>query len=292
MVLMESSRGSSRQLKLFPLENPFSSRFGAGYFQALPQEPGVYFFYEKCGRLLYIGQSLNLRARVGSYRHVTPEKSARRTLRLVHRVARIEWQVCSTAQEALETEARLLLEHRPPFNRAGVWQGDPWWLELAWGEESGGNSWLRWKLTRGKAGPEGAAGPLPAGFRVAFGSALRCLHRLAFPDPGLAQRPRGFFDIGFPLEMTLAWPDAARVVEDLLAYVRGQPEEVLNHLATLPAEGPELELAYWLEEAESVRRFVKKLTRAEPVVPSPATGVSVGLPLRPPREPHPELPLV
>lgn len=289
---MESSRGSSRQLKLFPLENPFSSRFGAGYFQTLPREPGVYFFYEKCGRLLYIGQSLNLRARVGSYRHVTPEKSARRTLRLVHRVARIEWQVCTTAREAVETEARLLLEHRPPFNRAGVWQGDPWWLELGWRQDAEGRSWLRWKLTRGREGPETAIGPLPAGFRQAFGSAMRCLHRLAFPDPGLAQRPRGFFDIGFPLEMTLVWPDAEPVVGHLLAYVRGEPEAVLNQLSPLCAGRPELEQAYWLEEVEAVRRFVKKLARAELAVASPAARISESLPVRLPRETHPELPLL
>ena len=105
-------------------------RLGADFFRSLPSVPGVYFFYGKAGELLYIGQSLDLKARIGSYRHVTPEKNPKRTLKLVHRIVRIEWKECATQAEAIELERVLLLEHRPPFNRAGVWKGDPWWLKI------------------------------------------------------------------------------------------------------------------------------------------------------------------
>src|SRR6476620_8476908 len=71
----------SRQLRLFSVENPLNSRLGAAFFRRLPAKPGVYFFYDATGGLLYIGQSNDLRARVGSYRHVTPEKHPQRTLR-------------------------------------------------------------------------------------------------------------------------------------------------------------------------------------------------------------------
>ena len=119
-----------KQLRLFTMRDPLTERFGADYFRALPRQPGVYFFYGNKGELLYIGQSLDLRARIGSYRHVTPEKHPKRTLRLVSRIARMEWRICATAADAVELESVLLLEHRPPFNRAGVWQGDPWWLSV------------------------------------------------------------------------------------------------------------------------------------------------------------------
>ena len=115
----------SQQLKLFNIENPLSVRLGSDFFRSLPSVPGVYFFYGKDGELLYIGQSLDLKVRIGSYRHVAPEKNPKRTMKLVHRIARIEWKGCATQAEAIELERVLLLDHRPPFNRAGVWKGDP-----------------------------------------------------------------------------------------------------------------------------------------------------------------------
>ena len=102
-----------RQMKLFHLENPLTLRFGNQFFRELPQTPGVYFFYSRDDRLLYIGQSSDLRARLGSYRHVNDERHSRRILRLVARVTRIEWNECSTAAEAIERERVLLLERRP-----------------------------------------------------------------------------------------------------------------------------------------------------------------------------------
>ena len=101
----------SHQLKLFHIENPLSVRFGADFFRSLPSVPGVYFFYGREGELLYIGQSLDLKARIGSYRHVTPEKNPKRTLKLMHHIVRIEWKECATQDEAIELERVLLLEH-------------------------------------------------------------------------------------------------------------------------------------------------------------------------------------
>jgi excinuclease UvrABC nuclease subunit len=124
--------------------------------------------------LLYIGQSNDLRARVGSYRHVTPEQHPKRTLRLVSKIAHIQWEVCATAIEAVERERVLLLEHRPPFNRAGVWKGDPWWLKA---EASGGRLWI--ELSREPN--ELLFGPFPPAFRYVFGSLVRCVYRLTYP---------------------------------------------------------------------------------------------------------------
>jgi len=158
---METLTSSPKQLKLFHIENPFSVRMGTDFFRSLPSGPGVYFFYGKEGVLLYIGQSSDLKARIGSYRHVSPEKNPKRTLRLVHRVVRIEWKECVTPQEAIELESVLLLEHRPPFNRAGVWKGDPWFLKI----ESSADR-LHLELVR----EEGETGPHPPAFRYVLGS--------------------------------------------------------------------------------------------------------------------------
>ena len=56
---------SPRQLKLFHLENPLTLRFGNDFFRSLLEGPGVYFYRGSDGRLLYIGQSSNLRPPAG-----------------------------------------------------------------------------------------------------------------------------------------------------------------------------------------------------------------------------------
>lgn len=256
---MESPRNRGSQLKLFSLENPLTARFGSDFFKALPRHPGVYFFYDSAETLLYIGQSLDLRARLGSYRHVAPEKHARRTLRLIHRVARIDWQLCASAQEAVATEARLLLEHRPPFNRAGVWLGDPWWFCVT--ADAAGQ---RLVTTLSRYPLPGAHGPLPSAFRLGLGLALRCLYRASYPAASLASGPSGLHDRRTPLYLSLPLPAAEEAADCLRAFALGQAEALLARLAALPADGPELEQAYWLEEYEALQRYARKSNRPIP----------------------------
>ena len=79
----------------------------------LPDEPGVYFYYDKDGRLLYIGKATSLKKRVGSY--FTKAHDARIT-RLVSSIARIDYLVVPTAIEALILEANQIKAHLPPYN--------------------------------------------------------------------------------------------------------------------------------------------------------------------------------
>src|SRR6187402_3278152 len=159
-----------RQPCLIPTSGPLAAQLGGDVFAAIPESPGVYRFFGDEDRLLYIGQSVNLRARVGSYRYVTAGKHSRRIARMVARARRVEWEVCESAEAAIALEARLLLEHSPPFNRAGVWTPPPWWLSA---EENGGI--LRVSLTREAPPPSTPLlGPLPSSFRYTFASLMRC----------------------------------------------------------------------------------------------------------------------
>lgn len=260
---MEASRTSPRQLKLFHIENPLSVRLGSEFFRALPSVPGVYFFYGAAGELLYVGQSSDLKARIGSYRHVTPEKNPKRTLRLVHRIARIEWQECGSAAAAIELEAKLLLEHRPPFNRAGVWRGDPWWLKI----EASPNKVLV-ELTREAAG----TGPHPAGFRHVVGSLVRCAYRVSQPHAALSAYPHGLFNVSVPLMVSLPLADAPGVAAHLTSYAEGVHEPFLSKLEDMPLGGTALEQEYWQEELERLRKYaskVRKLGESKPEVVVP-----------------------
>lgn len=79
----------------------------------LPDEPGVYFYYDHQGTLLYIGKATSLRTRVGSYFTKAHEN---RIAEMVSRIARIEYMVTPTVIEALVLEANQIKTKRPVYN--------------------------------------------------------------------------------------------------------------------------------------------------------------------------------
>lgn len=246
---MEAVQSPLKQLRLFHIENPLSVRFGAEFFRSPPSVPGVYFFHGRNDELLYIGQSLDLKARIGSYRHVTPEKNPKRTLKLVHRILRIEWKECATQAEAIELERVLLLEHRPPFNRAGVWKGDPWWLKIEATSER-----LNLELVRDEIG----TGPHPPAFRYVLGSLGRCLYRMSLPFAPLSAYPHGVFDAAVPLTLSLPLPDALESAESLRAYANGDHGPLLFRLEGMPLGATESEQEFWKVELERLQKYAAK----------------------------------
>ncbi len=237
-----------RQPWLFRLDTPLAERLGPDFPARVPSRPGVYFFRDGHGDLLYIGQSSNLRQRLASYRHVTPDRHPRRTLRLVNRIARVDWRLCQSASEAEELERVLLLEYRPPFNRAGTWQGLPWWLEIESSEAA-----LRFRIVRESSQPT-SIGPLPSAFRYVFISLARCASRLAHPDRHLWEHPAGLFSPSPPLSWEWNLPDPAEWERLLRSFATGESTELMERLNALPASR-EQEDALWEEEMERLRRF-------------------------------------
>ncbi|MCW1929866.1 MAG: excinuclease ABC subunit UvrC [Candidatus Kerfeldbacteria bacterium] len=81
----------------------------------LPQAPGVYRFYDKNDRLLYIGKATSLRSRVSSYfRSSTALTLAKQ--QMVQQIVRFEYTVVTSSHEALLLETTLIKKHQPPYN--------------------------------------------------------------------------------------------------------------------------------------------------------------------------------
>ncbi len=85
----------------------------AGKNGALPDEPGVYFYYDRAGRLLYVGKATSLKRRVGSY--FTKAHEAR-IEEMVAQIARIEYVQTPTVIEALVLEANQIKARKPTYN--------------------------------------------------------------------------------------------------------------------------------------------------------------------------------
>ncbi len=110
------------QLWLFPPPKTLIERLGEDFFRALPSGPGVYLMCGESEGVLYVGKARNLRKRLSSYRVANPERLSRRIIRLLHRVTRIEFDICPTEEAASYREELLICVLLPRFNAAGkIW---------------------------------------------------------------------------------------------------------------------------------------------------------------------------
>ena len=120
----------AQQLHLFAAPRPLEERVGKAFFAAVPRCPGVYIMTGIGDRVLYIGQSSNLRARLASYKNARLDRAPRKVVRLVHQVDKIVWERCDSPRAAQLRESELLLLHRPRFNRMGTFPRTEWLLEF------------------------------------------------------------------------------------------------------------------------------------------------------------------
>ena len=81
----------------------------------IPKSPGVYFFRDTKGNIIYIGKAKVLHNRVRSYFN-KPDGKDPKTQVMVKNIADFEWLVVRSEVEALLTEANLIKEHKPRYN--------------------------------------------------------------------------------------------------------------------------------------------------------------------------------
>lgn len=81
---------------------------------SIPREPGVYKYFDENGELLYVGKAKHLKKRVSSY--FTKTFTGYKTHELVKRIARIEFTIVNSEQDAFLLENALIKEYQPKFN--------------------------------------------------------------------------------------------------------------------------------------------------------------------------------
>jgi excinuclease ABC subunit C len=82
--------------------------------KALPDSPGVYFFKDANGKVIYVGKAASIRKRVAG--HFSKPGGARGSLDMVAQVAEVDFIATETEAEALLAEQRFIRQHRPLFN--------------------------------------------------------------------------------------------------------------------------------------------------------------------------------
>jgi excinuclease ABC subunit C len=80
----------------------------------LPDKPGVYFFRDDGGAVLYVGKAASLQHRVRSY--FASQSLLPKLRKMVSMIADIDFIVTDSEQEALILECNLIKKHRPYYN--------------------------------------------------------------------------------------------------------------------------------------------------------------------------------
>lgn len=125
-----AAAGVTRLEDLLMLGPRIAARRGAkrALADGLPHRIGVYVFEDAHGKPLYIGKSRNIATRVRQYFGAAETRD--RMERMLDLTVSVRAVPCETEFEALIREHRMLVEHKPPFNRMGVRPERNVWLRL------------------------------------------------------------------------------------------------------------------------------------------------------------------
>lgn len=80
----------------------------------LPDQPGIYQYFDSSGKIIYVGKAKNLKKRVTSY--FSKNLQNRKTELLVRSIADIRHMVVETEQDALLLENNLIKKYQPRYN--------------------------------------------------------------------------------------------------------------------------------------------------------------------------------
>ncbi len=81
---------------------------------ALPNQPGIYQYFDSTGKIIYVGKAKNLKNRVSSY--FSKSQHNRKTELLVRNIVEIKHMVVETEQDALLLENNLIKKYQPRYN--------------------------------------------------------------------------------------------------------------------------------------------------------------------------------
>ncbi|MBI4341022.1 MAG: excinuclease ABC subunit UvrC [Candidatus Omnitrophica bacterium] len=233
----------------------------------MPDQPGVYLFYDEGRQLLYVGKALSLRKRVASYFRA-PRQLAPRMAQMVGKIRAIDVRTTASEAEALLLEAQLIKQQRPRFNV--LFRDDKAYPLLKIANEP----FPRLLVVRRRADDGGKYfGPYPdAGL---MHEAVRFLRRVfplrtcrTFPATPCLE-----YHLGQCLAPCVRYIDAARyqhIVEDLAAFLEGKRDRLLNDLSRRMQQASRDRR---FEEAARLRDQIQALTS---VIVAKAKSLSAG----------------
>ncbi len=81
--------------------------------ESVPDEPGVYRFFNEKDEVIYVGKARSLKNRINSY---FQKNVGEKTYRMIHSANRVDWTLVRSEVEALQLEFTWIKEDNPAFN--------------------------------------------------------------------------------------------------------------------------------------------------------------------------------
>ena len=91
------------------------TKYNISEINNIPQDPGIYKFYDKNDTLVYVGKAKNLKKRVKSYFAKKKDPSIK-TQKMVKQISYLEITIVNSEYEALLLENNLIKNHSPKYN--------------------------------------------------------------------------------------------------------------------------------------------------------------------------------
>jgi len=101
-------------LENIPLKG-LNSNLSLEVIKKLPETPGVYYFHDENGDIIYIGKSVNIKSRVMSH---LSNNTHRREIEMRERTATVTYEVTGSDLVASLYESAEIKKHKPVFNRS------------------------------------------------------------------------------------------------------------------------------------------------------------------------------
>lgn len=118
----ELSGGQSVLLKN-TMVSKLNPKLDISKIENIPDEPGIYYFYNENGDLIYIGKSRNLQQRISTH---LSNNSTNRSMEMRDMIADIDWEKTGSELIALLKESSEIKANKPIFNRAQRRTGFQW----------------------------------------------------------------------------------------------------------------------------------------------------------------------
>jgi DNA polymerase-3 subunit epsilon len=117
-LLMEKDRelnSSKQSLVKNTRTSKLNPKLDTDKIAAIPEEPGIYYFYNDKGDLIYVGKSRNLQQRI--YTHLS-NNTTNRSMEMRDQIADIDWETTGSELIALLKESSEIKKNKPHYNRA------------------------------------------------------------------------------------------------------------------------------------------------------------------------------
>lgn len=90
------------------------SKLAPNVIDRLPKQPGVYYFHDDKGKLLYVGKSVNIRSRV--LNHFSQDYKNHKDLKMSSLIADVSFEITASDFSAQLLESHEIKQHLPLFN--------------------------------------------------------------------------------------------------------------------------------------------------------------------------------